>query len=448
MITKLLREFTLNNKIFTKLSRSELRFRMLKSTLWSILGAVSNRGIMLIVSIVLARLLGTHTYGQYGMIRSAVNMFIVFAAFGIGTTATKYISEFRVKDPGKVERVLGLSVLSVVFISFIIFIFCFFGAETIANTSLNDASLVTSVRIAAFIIVVSAINGFMVGALNGFEAFNYTAKTSFFGAITGLLFICLLGSHWGLNGALLGFLIYVGASCFLYICFLKKVLCYHKIRVNILHSFREFDVIWKFSLPAILNGLIVAPIIWVGNLFLVNQLNGYEQMAIYDVCNQWRLLILFIPGIISQVALPMLSNLYGQRNQKGYKEVIWMNLIVNTSIAIIMACIIGCFSPLILEFYGEGFSEGVAIFLLLLVSAVVCVANGVVGQIIMSRGLAWYGLLFNLLWSICFVLIAFFLVRKYQLGATGLALSLVISYVFHSVWQGGYVIKILKSEKV
>lgn len=53
---------------------------------------------------------------------------------------------------------------------------------------------------------------------------------------------------------------------------------------------------------------MVGPVTWFCNYLLVNQQSGYEQMANFDIANQWRNTILFIPAALSQIALPLLSS--------------------------------------------------------------------------------------------------------------------------------------------
>ncbi|NOZ40854.1 MAG: oligosaccharide flippase family protein [Planctomycetes bacterium] len=74
-------------------------------------GAVISRGLMLVASILVARMLGKTVYGELGMIRSTVGMFGVFAGFGLGLTATKHVAEFRESDPERAGRIVGFTEL-------------------------------------------------------------------------------------------------------------------------------------------------------------------------------------------------------------------------------------------------------------------------------------------------------------------------------------------------
>ncbi len=81
-----------------RLAHSPLARRFLGGAAWSILGAVVSSGITLGMLMLLARVLGRETYGQFVVIQGTLGMAGVFAGFGIGTAATRYAAELRMRD--------------------------------------------------------------------------------------------------------------------------------------------------------------------------------------------------------------------------------------------------------------------------------------------------------------------------------------------------------------
>ena len=52
-------------------------------------------------------------------------------------------------------------------------------------------------------------------------------------------------------------------------------------------NFKEIKILWDFSFPAFLAGLMdFAPVVWYANYVLVNQPSGYLQMANFDIASQ------------------------------------------------------------------------------------------------------------------------------------------------------------------
>ena len=54
---------------------------------------------------------------------------------------------------------------------------------------------------------------------------------------------------------------------------------------------------------------------------------GFENMANYDVAEQWKSQLLFIPGIVANVLLPILSS--SMNNKQERKIAIKINLMIN-----------------------------------------------------------------------------------------------------------------------
>jgi O-antigen/teichoic acid export membrane protein len=91
------------------LPAGSLRARTTRGTFWSIAGAGVAQGLALGVSMIGARVLGREGFGELGIVTSTVGMFGVFAGLRLGTTATKYVAELRVTDPGRASKILSLS---------------------------------------------------------------------------------------------------------------------------------------------------------------------------------------------------------------------------------------------------------------------------------------------------------------------------------------------------
>lgn len=93
------------NILLNKLTLKEFE-DLLKHASWSVLGSALSRVMMLVASIILARVLTKNDYGALGIIKSTVNMFVVFSGFGIGSTTSRYISLYKKKILLKQEESL------------------------------------------------------------------------------------------------------------------------------------------------------------------------------------------------------------------------------------------------------------------------------------------------------------------------------------------------------
>ena len=100
------------NIIKSRILTSDVIKRLASGAIWSFTGTAIAKLIVLIASIFCARILGKELFGEFGMVRSTINMFVVLGSAGLGITATKYIAEYRYTQK---ERVASIYLLTTVF---------------------------------------------------------------------------------------------------------------------------------------------------------------------------------------------------------------------------------------------------------------------------------------------------------------------------------------------
>ena len=290
-------------RLQTLIPANSFRARFARGAFWSLVGTLISQALTLAASVVVARLLGKVGFGELSMIRSTVGMFGVFAGLGLGLTATKYVAEFRLKDPGRAGRIIGMSscvaFLSGGVISTLVFAF----TPYLAAHVINAPHLAPELRIACALLFLNALVGAQTGALAGFEAFKTIAKVNL---CRGLLTFPLMVSgvyFWGLPGAVSALAIAAAAGWVLNHFALRNQTRRAAIAANYRGFWPELPVLSKFSLPAVLSGFMVAPVTWVVKALLVNQANGYAAMGIFEAANKWRRLVVLVPSLLAQVLL-------------------------------------------------------------------------------------------------------------------------------------------------
>tara|TARA_B110000971_G_scaffold87312_1_gene89701 strand:+ start:881 stop:2236 length:1356 start_codon:yes stop_codon:yes gene_type:complete len=417
-------------KIWENIEKSDIQRRITSAAFWSLTGAVISQSLLILTSIIVARILGLEEFGELGIIRSTISMFSVFAGFGLGLTATKYVAELKIKDKEKTGKIIGLTTLFAVAAGFVIAIIIFVFAPFIAETTLNSPHLVDELRLSAVILFFSAINGSLTGTLYGFESFKLITKVT---VAAGLLsFPVQIGFTliFGLYGSLLGLGFSVFVLCVFNLIAIRKEAFKLGIIIQFKKSLTELPIIYKFSLPALFSGLMVTPTIWFCNTMLVNQPNGFAEMALFSASNQWSSAVLFVPTVISKIALPLLS---ASINENQFIRILKINVFINFVLALLIAISIYIFSSLIMDFYGEGFQKGNTVLIILAFTNIFIAINGVIGQAIAGKDKMWMGFLLNTFWSIALVTSAYVFLLKFEYGAKGLAYAFLLSYIFHTI---------------
>src|SRR5437764_944488 len=89
-------------------SSTSLYARLKSGLFWSLVGTVFNQGSTLAVNVMVAHSLSRHVFGEYSMLQSTMLTMAAIAQLAMGSTATKYVAEFRSSDQAKTGRILGL----------------------------------------------------------------------------------------------------------------------------------------------------------------------------------------------------------------------------------------------------------------------------------------------------------------------------------------------------
>ena len=409
---------------------SPLGYRLAKGAFWSLAGAAISRILGLASSIIVARLIGKVGFGELGIINSTIGMLGPLAGFQMGLTATKYVAEFRNKDPLRAGRIIGLSNTVALLTGILAALALVILAPWIATNTLAAPHLSDLLQISSLTILFGVLSGVQAGALAGFEAFKTIAWVNLLGGVA--TFPLIVGGVYlgGLKGAVWGMVFSSGLIWALHQWALHCEAKRAGIPLNYMGCTREWSVLWRFSLPSMLASMVSGPVAWASNAILVNQPNGYAEMGIFNAANQWRTPVIFLTSSLGAIVLPVLSDLHGKEDRVSYSKVLQSNLVLNLIIALIIALLISAFSRLIMASYGKGFEEGYWVVVILSFSAVVMAVSNILGQAIVSKGRMWLAVGLHGTWAIIMLLAAWYLVQGY--GATGLALATLIAWVSYT----------------
>ncbi|WP_027385698.1 oligosaccharide flippase family protein [Chryseobacterium gregarium] len=414
--------------------------RFIKSASWSLVGTVSGKLLMLVAFIIVARIIGKEEYGKIGVLRSTITMFMVFSSAGMGLTSARYIAYYRNSNREKAYQVYKASSQVALIFGLVISVIIFFFNNQISKSSFDTPELSLPLKLTIIALFFSTVSSAQSGTLTGFEDFKKLGINNLIYGIAQFFLIILGAFFWGANGVI----IFLGISSGLFV-----ILNQISIKKHFGSEFKNVkaftpeikDIFKKFSVPAMLSTFVAMPVIWFGKALLVRS-DGFGEMAIFDVSEQWYLMVLFIPNSIGAIILPMLSNTLSEGSEKQYNKLLKLNLLVNCGVVTLLTLIIICLAPFILKLYGRNFTSYLPLRILL-IAAILQTVNSVLGQVIASKAKMWLGFGVNLFWGISFLTIAYIFVEYLNLGALGLSYAFLLSYLLHSILQGFITFKII-----
>ena len=362
------------------------------SVAWTTAGSVFNQGSTLVSNIWIANLLGKALFGEYAIVLATVQATVAMAGVGIGYTTTRYVAEWRHRDPVRAGKLLALfSRLSwIAAIGSAALLAAW--ASKIANGALDAPSVGRPLLIAATATVFNVRNGFLTGALQGLEAFRFIGIG---GVIAGLGYLALTAGGaklGGVSGAAIGLL----ASAVLQCAVLTYAVHRERGRQQLVRESADFKtelpIIFRFALPGALSPLSTVPVLWAVQAFLVRSPNRFTELAVYAVGLNLLTIALFPPNMLSGVAMVHINRALVLDGETGYRSAMRLNLGVTLVFVLISLAFVALLGPTILGWYGKDFRSGYLAIGLLLLAAIPESLSNALSQSLQTRERMWEAL--------------------------------------------------------
>lgn len=405
------------------------RKRLIKGSALNLVAMVFNQGSTFIANIIVARILLKHGFGEYAMVQNTLLTMATLSQVSTGYTAAKYIAEYRVIEPLRAGRIMGMCAVISAMTAGLGTGLLMIMAPWLAMTMLKAPFLTQALWWGSGYLFFSAINGYQLGVLSGLEAYGSLAKTGVISGIVAVAAVAIGAYYGGLNGAFMGLSISALFRCLIHNRWLRLECRVHGIQPHYQDALTlEKKIIFKFALPAAIAGWYMTPMIWLANSFLVCQPGGYGEMALYSAANNLRILVLFLPNVINVVGLSVLNNEKSKGDGIQYDKVFRSNMWYIFLVSVGGAVVLGVLGKWLLGLFGKDFSGGQFLLWILLVSTIFEALNLGLYQYLQSQSKMWHIFLCVILPQyMFFIVMAYFFVPLY--GGMGLAAAYLGSCV-------------------
>jgi O-antigen/teichoic acid export membrane protein len=418
--------------LIARVWQSPLAHRLAHGALWALVGSLLARVLNLAAMVIVARLLGKKGFGEFGIVQSTVSVFSVLAGISLGITATKYVAEFRVRDPAKAGRIAALAELVALGAGALAALALYLLAPWLATRTLAAPQLGVLLRYSTLIVLLSAWTGVQTGILSGLEAFRGLAYVGFWAGLLSFPVIAVGTYADGLRGAVLGLTASLVVTGILNHLALRKEMARAGVPLSRDGCTREWSVLWHFSLPSLLGGLLTAPAIWACNAMLVNRQGGYADMGLYTAALRIKQIPEMVVASLLAPLLPVLSDHFGRKDVPAYNQALRMAFLLSMATIVPLALIQAAVPSLTLLPYGQAYQGGhTGLVQWLMLHAVLIGLYSPMASILASMSRMWFGLAFNLAWAGVFVLLSHILVPAY--GAMGLASATALTHLVTSL---------------
>ncbi len=395
--------------------------KILSSSLWLLIGNSIGKLAMFLANIFAARMLSQEAFGQFTMIRNTISSIEGLISGTLDSTVIKQVAQSSHEEKENLPYILSTIFILNIIIAFIISIFIFFGADFIVEKFLlNNTNLVNALYIGIFILITTTFSTLMQNILIGLEEFRKLATLSIITSSITIPMIFILIYFFQFYGALFGVVFYFGFD------FVIKYLYYKKLKYILIFRYIEFkkyiSYIFFFSTPLFFSIIINLFSFWYLRILVINESNGFKEIAIFDAAYQWLTVIMIITGATTNVALSMLS-------KKNNSKIFYINLLINFLISLIFAIFFILFSETIMLIYGENYADGYFILIILSITSIFFTLSAVYNKYFISINKSKYILI-----SVFLSSLSMFIFYKYNFfndTLFNLAYSFLIFYIIN-----------------
>lgn len=405
-----------------------MRRQLLKDSGWLAAGSALGRATIAVSSIFTARWLGKEPFGLVSIAQSTVLMFGGFLGVGFGMAATKLLAEQRAsgdRQVGKGIAVLGYCNLLLAGLAAIGLLL----ARNLMSQSIVGSDELSGLLVpGAFLLVGTAVNFFQVGLLSGLGEFRATAAANGWSCL-----VTLPATLWGVwaggaYGTMVGSAVGMAVS---YVIFRKKInaACRNQqIDLAVGQVKEHLPMLWHVALPNVFLSSINAPIDWICLTILAMGEAGPSEVAIFSACNQWCLLLRFLPMTVASALLPAVAQANSQSDQST-RQLVGFGLLLNGGLGAVLAIVFAIASPWILSSYGAEFEQSEGVLLLLLCAGVAIAVQLAADRVLTGLDRVWSVFWMNALRGVIYVGMAAALVVY---GALGLAVARCVTSLAHA----------------
>ena len=415
----------LPRSIYQRLAASDVSRRLARGSFWSLVNALVMKTATLVQAVVLARLLGIGGFGEWGILLSTIAMVGVFASFGLGVTTTKHVAQWHNTEPERLGRLLGLLQIVAFTMGLLICLVLVLASDPMADHLLNAPQLSGALVIVGITVLLNAVTSVYVGIINGLERFRDSAAIHAFTTLTGVCLTIFLAYFYGVFGAVLGLAATSALNAGAFSAWAFILLGRKNIPLYARKPLSEWHGIRDFALPTAIAWAVVIVAVWIAQVALVQQPEGYAEMGAYQASSQWRTLIAFLPTQLLAAYLPVLSSLQTKASGNMVQLHNRMMMFVLLVTMVLSAPII-LSSPWLMSLYGTEFIDYWLILALVSLIAVFDIAHVVYQNAAIARGYAWTLILSNLPFLLAVAFGVVWLIPAF--AGVGLSATLLLAY--------------------
>jgi O-antigen/teichoic acid export membrane protein len=374
------------------------------------------------VNVLIARSLGPELAGLYFVSLSIVSIIALTARVGLPQLTVRLIAGFASEGKwAQVRAVVNRSLGLVASVSFVLSLGLVAARHVLETTIFQAPGLSRALLIMCAGIIPSALVLMYGQFLKAVKLSGQSVAVNIvYSPFIALLVLPFLLRRYELSGAAFGFVITSFASCLIGMMYWARFV---KNRTSDDAEHPE----WSLFRPALFlfAGGLMSLIIQRSPILFVSGFHAEAEAGVFAICNRVSMLLQFGLTAIMVISAPKFVVLFKQNKLGELEKLCRLCCLLLTLLSLLMLFPLVVFSRTILSIFGEGFSGGKDVLIILGLGQFINASAGLTMQLLVLTGqerASFLGLGFT---AISCMLLCMLLVPRY--GALGAAVSMSIS---------------------
>ena len=418
----------------------EVTARVLQGSAFILASRVLNAVVLFVVSVTLARYLGTDLYGLIAIAMGVAGMLEVVGSLGMNTGASRYIPFYRAKgQEDDVSRVVNINVTSKISMAILMGALLYVSAGLFQD--LFDKPVEPLMEIAAIVLACNILGSAFISILRGFQRYGVMAAANVVRDVVWLVVAIglVVVADMGPEGALWGFA--AGAAIWAVIAIVAMVIA---LRTDIpdrgpLADRFSRPVVWAlvtFGVPALLSKLLFMIFDWTGT-YVIAYFGTIADVSVYNIAFGIVAIPLVLIKAISVAMMPAMAQAYGE-GRMGLMQTLFNGSLklINSLFMPLAAMLMVLAAPAILLIYGEDYVAG-ALSVLILAPYLFIRPTGLMANHLLAA-LALQALMFKVNMVSVAINIVMSIALVPMIGIEGAAIAATAGFVVNSLLMYHY----------
>lgn len=397
--------------------------RLAKGAAYTLIASVLIKLMMLVQSIIIARLLGPSDLGIFSILGNLQAMVSTIATFSIPIALTRYIAASKSNE--EAGHILSTSIVLIFFFSLFSSIIYYLSASYFSKVY-NEPILISLIAISSLIVFFNAYADIGNYLLQGLHQITLLSKINVLKTPIAIVLFIVSIYFYGLIGAVIASLLATIINLFIYMVYLPPYMKGISLNFNI-NNLKQYKTLINYSIPSFLAVIVISIVsLYANSILAIN--TGFESVGLFKIASTLSSVLLFIPSAICVPLFPLISELDSIDKEKLSHTFSDVTKIL-ISILLPLTVAMGLFSKIIIELlYGSTYSDAWFPTFIMTITTFLMSIGLIQGVFLQGTAKVWGSFLLNILWAISFIILLNLFIEK---GINGIAYAYLISYVFY-----------------